>query len=104
MLADPRCSSQVETVVSGNFLSCSKGVKDPFKVQEGRCDFPRDASAEKASFRLEGRTSWIFSSWERFFSSYDGDLRDLFVCPQERPVSMQVARGLSGFLSNHAGS
>ena len=33
--------------MSGNFLSCSKGVKDPFKVQEGRCDFPQDASAEK---------------------------------------------------------
>ena len=33
--------------MSGNFLCCSKGVKDPFKVQEGRCDFPQDASAEK---------------------------------------------------------
>ena len=31
----------------GNFLSCSKGVKDSFKVQEGRCDFPQDATAEK---------------------------------------------------------
>ena len=28
-------------------LECSKGVKDPFEVQEGRCDQPRDASAEK---------------------------------------------------------
>ena len=33
--------------MSGNFLSCSKGVKDPFEVQEGRSDLPRDASAEK---------------------------------------------------------
>ena len=31
----------------GNFLNCSKGVKDPFEIQEGRCDFPRDAAAEK---------------------------------------------------------
>ena len=33
--------------MSGNFLSRSKGVKDPFEVQEGRCDFPRHAAAEK---------------------------------------------------------
>ena len=33
--------------MSGNFLSCSKGVKDPFKVQEGRCDFPQDTAAKK---------------------------------------------------------
>ena len=33
--------------MSGNFLSCSKGVKDPFEEQEGRCDFPRDAAVIK---------------------------------------------------------
>ena len=33
-----------------------------------------------------------------FLSSYDWDLRDPLVRPQESPVSMQVARGLSGFL------
>ena len=32
--------------MSGNFLSCSKGVKDPLEVPEVRCDNPRDASAE----------------------------------------------------------
>ena len=31
----------------GTFLRCSKGVKDPFEVQEGRCDFPRGAEVEK---------------------------------------------------------
>ena len=30
----------------GNFLSCSKGVKDPLEVPEVRCDLPRDSSAE----------------------------------------------------------
>ena len=35
---DSRASSQVETVMSGNFLSCSKGVKDPLEVPEVRCD------------------------------------------------------------------
>ena len=31
-------SSQVETGMSGNFLSCSKGVKDPLEVPEVRCN------------------------------------------------------------------
>ena len=33
-----RASSRVETGMSGNFLSCSNGVKDPLKVPEVRCD------------------------------------------------------------------
>ena len=33
--------------MSGNFLSCSKGVKDTLEVPEVRCDLPGDASAEK---------------------------------------------------------
>ena len=35
---EPEDSSPVETVMSGNFLSCSKGVKDPLEVPEVRCD------------------------------------------------------------------
>ena len=35
---DSRVSSRVETGMSGNFLSCSKGVKGPFQVPDGRCD------------------------------------------------------------------
>ena len=35
---DSRASSRVETGMSGNFLSCSKGVKDPLEVPEVRCD------------------------------------------------------------------
>ena len=33
-----RASTQLETGMSGNFLSCSKGVKDPLEVPEVRCD------------------------------------------------------------------
>ena len=33
--------------MSGNFLSCIKGVKDTFKAQEGGWDFSRDAAVEK---------------------------------------------------------
>ena len=35
-----------------------------------------------------------------FILTYEGDLRDPLVWPQESPVSMRVARGLSGFLSS----
>ena len=35
-----------------------------------------------------------------FLLTYDRDLRDLLVLPQEIPVYMQVARGLLGFLSS----
>ena len=35
---DSRASSRVETDMSGNLLSCSKGVKDPLVVSEVRCD------------------------------------------------------------------
>ena len=35
---DSRASSRVETDMSGNFLSCSKGVKDRLEVPEVRCE------------------------------------------------------------------
>ena len=35
---DSRASSRVETGMSGNFLSCSTGVKDPLEVRDLRCD------------------------------------------------------------------
>ena len=35
---DSRASSRVETGMSGNFLSSSKGVKDPLEVLDVRCD------------------------------------------------------------------
>ena len=30
----------------GNFLSCLKGVKDPFEAQEGRSGFSRDTAVQ----------------------------------------------------------
>ena len=44
---------------------------------------------KRASSRLEGRTSWIFTSCGRFTSSYDGDLRVPLLWPQERPFSRE---------------
>ena len=43
---DSRASSRVEMGMWGNFLSCSKGVKDPLEVPEFRCDKSREASVE----------------------------------------------------------
>ena len=51
--------------MSGNFLSCSKVVKDPLEVAEVRADYPETPQHKCASSRLEGRTSWIFSSCGR---------------------------------------
>ena len=44
---DPRYSSRVEMGMSGNFLSCLEGVKDPFEAQEERFDVPQDATVER---------------------------------------------------------
>ena len=40
-----------------------------------------------------------FLEERQVLSTYDGDLRDPLWWPQERPVSMRVAGGLSGFSS-----
>ena len=42
-----RCSSLVGLGMSGNFLSCIKGVKYPFMFQEGTWYFSRDTALEK---------------------------------------------------------
>ena len=59
---DSRASSRVETGMSGIFLCCSKGVKDPLEVPEVRLVSLETPQRKWASSRLEIRTSWIFSS------------------------------------------
>ena len=62
---DSRVSSRVEAGMSGNLLSCSKGVKDPLEFPDlGVISFEMP-QWKWASFSLEGRTSWIFSSCGR---------------------------------------
>ncbi|KAI4566051.1 hypothetical protein MJG53_014728 [Ovis ammon polii x Ovis aries] len=60
---DPRASSRGETGMLGNFLSCSKGVKDPSDFPEVRCDYPRDASAE-IDLIYPGGLSHVRPWWE----------------------------------------
>ena len=79
--------------MAGNFLSCSKGVKDPLKVPEFRCDKPRDSSAEIGLISPGGDNLLDFLELPQVLSAYDEDHRDPLKCPQERPVPMRVARG-----------
>ena len=93
---DCRASSQVEMSMSGNFLSCSKGVKDPLEVPEVRCDLPGDASVEMGLISPGGENLLDFLELRQVLSTYDGDLRNPLWWPQERPVPMRVARGPLG--------
>ena len=82
--------------MSGTFLSCSKGVKDPLEVPEVRCDYARDTSAEIELSSPGGENLLDFLVLRQVLSTYDGDLRDPLWWPQERPVPMRVARGPLG--------
>ena len=82
--------------MSGNFLSCSKGVKDPLEVPEFKCDYPLVASAEMGLMSAAGENILDFLELWQVLSTYDGDLRDPLWWPQERPVPMRVALGPLG--------
>ena len=90
---DSRASSRVETGMLGNFLSCSKDVKDPLEVPEVRCDYPRDASADIGLISPGGENLLDFLELRQVLSTYDGDLRDPIWWPQERPIPIRVSRG-----------
>ena len=82
--------------MSGIFLGCSKGVKDPLEVQEVRCDEPRDASAEMGLISPGGENLLDFLEMRQVLSTYNRDLMDPLCWPQESPVPMRVARGPLG--------
>ena len=62
--------------MSGNFLSCSKGVKDLLEVPEFRCDLSGDASAEMGLISPGGENLLDFLELRQVLSSFDRDLRD----------------------------
>ena len=82
--------------MSGNFLSCSKGVKVPLEVPVVRCDFPGDASAEMGLISPGGENLLDFLELRQVLPTYDWDHRDPLWWPQERPVPMRVVRGPLG--------
>ena len=80
----------------GNFLSCSKGVKELLEVPEVRCDLPREASAEMGLISPGGQNLQDFLELRQVLSTYDVDLRDPLWWPQHWPVPIQIARGPRG--------
>ena len=85
--------------MSGNFLSCSKGVKDPLEVPEVRCDLPRDASAEMGLISPGGENLLDFLELPQVLSTYDGDLRDPLWWLQKGQSPCELLGGISGFFS-----
>ena len=62
--------------MSGNFLSCSKGVKDPLEVPDVRYDETQDTSAEMGLISPGGENRLDFTELWQVLSIYNGDLRD----------------------------
>ena len=96
---DSRASSRVEMGMSGNFLSCSKGVKDPLEFPDlGVISFEMP-QWKWASIRLEGRTSWIFSSCSRCSRLTMGTSGTCSGGLRKGQFPCELLGGLSGFLS-----
>ena len=96
---ESRASSRVETGMSGNFLSCSKGVKDPLEVPEVGVISLETPQRKWASSRLEGRTSWIFSSCGRCSRLTTGTSGTRSGSLRKGQSPCELRGGLSGFLS-----
>ena len=99
---DSRASSRMETGMSGNFLSCSKGVRDPLEVPDVRCDYLKTPQRKWASSRLEGRTSWIFSSCGRCSRITTGTSGTRSGGLRKGQSPCELLGGLSGFLSRRS--
>ena len=87
--------SRVETGMSGNFLSCSKGVKDPWKFQMLGVISLETPQRKWASSRLERQPPGLFLVAAGALVFRRGP-RDPLWWPQESPVAMRVARGPLG--------
>ena len=85
--------------MSGNFLNCSKGVKDPLEVPEIGVISLETPQRKWASSRLEGRTSRIFSSCGRCsrLTTRTSGTRSGGIRKGQFPS--ELLGGLSGFLS-----
>ena len=86
--------------MSGNFLTCLKGFKEPFGAQVGRWNFSRDATAENGLSSPCREILLVFLELRGFLSSYDWEFMDKLIGAQGVPVSTRVASYPSGFLSS----
>ena len=85
--------------MSGNFLSCSKGVKDPLEVSELGVNSLETPQRKWASSRLEGRTTSIFSSCGRGSRLTTGTSGTRSGGLRKGQSPCELLGGLSGFLS-----
>ena len=95
---DSRASSRVESGRSGNFLSCSKGVRTLWKFQSLGVNSLETPQRKCASSRLEGRTSWIFSSCGRCSLLTTGTSGTRSGGLRKGQSPCELLGGLSGFL------
>ena len=85
--------------MSGIFLSCSKGVKDPLEFPEAGVISLETSVRKWASSRLEGRTSWMFSSFGRCSRLILGTSGSRSGGLRKGKSPFELLAGLSGFLS-----
>ena len=85
--------------MSGIFLSCSKGVKDLWKFQRLGVNSLEKPLRKWAASRLEGRTSWIFSSCSRCSRLTTGTSGTRSGGLRKSQSPCKLLGGLSGFLS-----
>ena len=85
--------------MSGIFLSCSKGVKDPLEFPEAGVISLETPVWKWASSRLEGRTSWIFSSCCRCSRLTTGTSGTRSGGLGKGQSTWELLGGLSGFFS-----
>ena len=86
----------------GKLLELPQGCQGFFHDSRGKVGFvSRCRNREEPHLTLRGESPGfcrVAAGNLVFLSSYNGELRDLLLLPQESPVSMRVVRGLSGFL------
>ena len=85
--------------MSGNFLSCSKGVKDTLEVPEVRCDLPGDASAEKGLISPGGENFLDFLELRQVSRLTTGTSGTRSGGLRNGQSPCELLGGLSGFLS-----
>ena len=85
----------------GELRELPQGCQGPFRGSRGKVRFLWRHRSGKGPHLALGDSpgfSRVAAANLGFLSSNDGDFRDQLVWPQESPVSMQVVRGLYGFL------
>ena len=85
--------------MSGNFLSCSKGAKDPLEVPEFKCDYPLVASVEMGLISPGGDNLLDFQSWGRCSRLTMGTSGTRSGGLRKGQSPCELLWGLSGFLS-----